>query len=267
MSRKVAVVSGGSRGIGLAFARRLLDEGLNVAITAMRDRAALTKTVEDLTAEFGDGRIIGIVSDAASPADANKVADGVLQAFGRADILVNNAGRGPGDISESFVTDPIKFWQVPESAWQGIVSTNINGPFLLARALVPLMIERGWGRIVNVSTSHFMMARKGYAPYGPSKAALDAMTRSFAEDLDGTGVTVNTIAPGGPVDTDFIPGKGGNRAGGKLLPADIMNDALAWLISEAADGVTAARIVGARWTSPAEPDAGREDTGELPRIL
>ncbi len=266
--RKVAVVSGGSRGIGLQFARALLREGLDVAITAMRDRAALTNAVDSLTAEFGDGRIIGIVGDVAAPADVKTVAEAVLAAYGKVDVLINNAGRGPRDISENFATDPVKFWQIPDAAWEGIVSTNVNGPFLLAKAFAPSMIESGWGRIINVSTSHFMMARKGYAPYGPSKAALDAMTRIFAEDLEGTGVTVNTIAPGGPTDTDFIPGNGDGRAGrGKLLPASIMNDALAWLISEAADGVTAARVIGARWTSSAEADAAREDTGEPPRIL
>lgn len=268
-SQKVAVVSGGSRGIGLQFARTLLCEGYHVAITALRDRATLAKTVETLSAEFGDGRIIGIVSDAASPDDARKVCDEVQSAFGKVDILINNAGRGPRDISENFAIDPIKFWQVPDTAWEGIVSTNINGPFLLAKALVPSMIESGWGRIINVSTSHFMMARKGYAPYGPSKAALDAMTRIFAEDLEGTGVTVNAIAPGGPTDTDFIPGPRDRADGGamKLLSAAIMNDALAWLVSEASDGVTGARFVGAQWTSPADAGAAREDTGGLPRIL
>lgn len=267
--QKVAVVSGGSRGIGLQFATALLHEGLKVAITAMRDQAALTDAVESLSAEFGDGRIVGLQADAASPTDANKVAEEVLTAFGSVDILVNNAGRGPRDISENFVTDPPKFWQTPESAWEGIVSTNVNGPFFLAKALAPTMIENGWGRIINVSTSPFIMARKGYAPYGPSKAALDAMTRIFAEDLVGTGVTVNTIAPGGPTDTNFIPGTGQSRGGGPagLLPANVMNDALVWLVSDAADDVTAARIIGARWTTALEADSAREDTGEPPRTM
>ena len=266
--RKVAVVSGGSRGIGLQFARTLLREGHNVAITAVRRKETLAATVESLRAEFGDDRIMGIVGDVASPADVCTVAEAVQSAFGTVDILVNNAGRGPRDISESFATDPLKFWQIPDAAWEGIVSTNINGPFLLAKALAPTMIEKGWGRIINVSTSHFIMARAGYAPYGPSKAALDTMTRIFAADLNGTGVTVNTIAPGGPTDTEFIPGQGEGRAGGsKLLPASILNDALAWLISEAADRVTAARIIGSQWTSATEANAAREDTGEPPRIL
>ncbi|MCG8407658.1 MAG: SDR family NAD(P)-dependent oxidoreductase, partial [Phycisphaerales bacterium] len=81
-SRKIAVISGGSRGIGLRFARALLNDGLKVAITAVRDKAALMKTVESLDAEFGDGRIIGIVADAASSTDAGKVSDEVLAAFG-----------------------------------------------------------------------------------------------------------------------------------------------------------------------------------------
>ena len=268
IAEKVAVVSGGSRGIGLQFARALLSAGHNVAITAVRDKAALAETVEDLSAEFGDDRIIGTAADAACPADAGRVAEDVLEAFGRIDVLINNAGRGPRDISEHFTTDPVRFWHIPDAVWEGTIATNVNGPFLLAKALVPFMIENRWGRIINVSTSHFIMARKGYAPYGPSKAALDAMTRIFAEDLQGTGVTVNTIAPGGPTDTDFIPGYGDKRAGASsLLPADIMNDALLWLISEAANDVTAARIIGARWSSADTIETAREDTGKPPRIL
>ncbi len=268
-ARRTAVITGGSRGIGSQFARTLLQEGLNVAITAQRNRAALARTVETLSIEFGDDRIIGIVGDAASPADARKVAEQVMAAFGSVDILINNAGRGPREISDDFTTVPISFWQIPDAAWEEIVSTNVNGPFLLAKTFAPSMIKNGWGRIINVSTSPFMMARKSYAPYGPSKAALDAMTAIFAQELEGTGVAVNTITPGGPTDTDFIPGHGARRAGGnsKLLPPDIMNEALVWLTSEAADGMTAARIVGARWRSQAEAHAAREDTGELPRIL
>lgn len=268
-TRKVAVITGGSRGLGLQFAQTLLQDGFNVAITAARDKDALQLTTDRLLAEFGPNRVVGLVADAGSETDAEAVAGSVMEAFSRVDVLINNAGRGPREISETFPSDPPKFWETPANAWKAIVDTNVNGAFLLSKALVPGMIERGWGRIINISTSHVTMVRRGFAPYGPTKAALDAMTRIFAQELEGTNVTVNTLLPGGATDTDFIPGDGVGKRGadGKLLPADIMNNALSWLVSEAADGVTGGRFVGSKWVSSDNPDAAREDTGDLPRIL
>ena len=266
---RVAVISGGSRGIGLQLARTLLDDGYRVAITGARDVDGLRGTTADLGAAFGGDRVMGIVADAGVPDDAAKVAREVLKAFTRADILINNAGRGPREISETFPTDPPKFWEIGDGVWAEIIASNVNGPFLLSKAFAPHLIANGWGRIINISTSRVTMVRRGFAPYGPSKAALDAMTRIFAQELAGTGVTVNTLLPGGATDTSFIPGHGAGRRGadGNLLPADIMNDALRWLVSEASDGITAARFVGSRWVGEDDPGAAREDTGEPPLIL
>ena len=82
-----------------------------------------------------------------------------------------------------------------------IVATNVNGPFLMARAAAPHMMRQRWGRIVNISINHETMRRAGFSPYGPSKAALESETIIWAQDLDGTGVTVNALLPGGATDT------------------------------------------------------------------
>ncbi|MBC6407718.1 MAG: SDR family oxidoreductase [Rhodobacteraceae bacterium] len=110
------------------------------------------------------------------------------------------------------------------------------------------------------------MTRQGFAPYGPSKAALDTMTKIFAEDFQGTGVTCNILAPGGPTETDFIPEDGRNGRYLQLLPVDVTNDTLLWLCSAAADDVTAARFIG-KHLDPNDPSKAREDTGDAPRIL
>ncbi|MEO0360104.1 MAG: SDR family oxidoreductase, partial [Pseudomonadota bacterium] len=259
---KVALVTGGSQGIGLSFARALLGAGFAVAITAARDAAALQRAEADLGGRFGADRVLAVLADAGDPASAAKPVEAAVGRWSRIDVLVNNAGRGPREFSETFHQAAPKFWETPADAWTEILRTNLDGPFLAAKAAAPHMIAAGWGRIVNISTSRVTMVRAGYAPYGPSKAALDAMTRIFAADLEGTGVTVNTLLPGGATDTRFIPEA---RAGAylKLLPADVMNDALLWLASEASDGVTAARIVGAKW-DPSDPAKAREDTGAPP---
>jgi len=262
---RVAIITGASRGIGLCFARALLGAGYDVTLTGARNRDLLDQVVADLTAQFGAGRAIGVLADAADPEDAQRAVTATLEQFGRLDILINNAGRGPREISETFHLEPPRFWETKPEDWAEITRTNINGPFVMARAAVPHMIAQGWGRIIGISTSRVTMIRKGYAPYGPSKTALDAMTRVFAQDLEGTGVTCNILLPGGATDTEFIPP---DRSGSylKLLPVDVMNDALLWMLSDAADGVTAARFVGARWDG-SDPSKAREDTGEAPLIL
>ena len=269
----VIIVTGAGRGIGKEFAGVLLAAGYRVMLTAARNRHELESTVEELAGRHGAGSVSGMVSDASDEANVEQLVAETLDRFGDIYGLINNAGRGPREFSETFPTEPPKFWETPAAAWAEIVRSNVNGPFLMARAVVPHLIARGSGRIINISTSRVTMVRKGFAPYGPTKAALDAMTRIFAQDLDGTGVTVNTLLPGGATDTAFIPGDGVGRRGadGNLLPVDIMNPALLWLLSSAAGGVTAGRFVGKNWDQNL-PDAeaavaAREDTGEPPLIL
>ena len=262
---RVAIITGASKGIGLSFAHALLGAGHDVVVTGARDGVRLNRVAQHLATDYPARRVLAVRADAGDPDDAARVVAETVAAFGRIDILINNAGRGLREISDSFHTEALKFWQTPPEAWAEIIRSNVNGPFLMARAAAPHMIAGGWGRIIGISTSRVTMVRKGYAPYGPSKTALDAMTRIFAQDLEGTGVTCNILLPGGPTDTDFIPGE---RSGAylNLLPVDVMNEALLWLVSDAADGITAARLVGARWDRQ-DPSACREDTGAPPLIL
>lgn len=270
---RVAIITGAGRGIGREFARVLATEGWRLMLTAARSRAELDDAVAEIGATHGADRVLGTLADAGDEADAARTVAETLARFGRLDGLINNAGRGPREFSESFATDPPKFWEVPAEGWSELIRSNVTGPFLMSKAAAPHLIAGGWGRIVNVTTSRVTMVRRGFAPYGPSKAALDAMTRIFAQDLDGMGVTVNVLAPGGATDTAFIPGEGPNRTGadGNLLPVGIMNPALRWLMSTASDGVTAARLIGAKWDAalPADQAArgAREDTGAPPLLL
>lgn len=160
-------------------------------------------------------------------------------------------------VSETFTTEPVPFWDVPEEAWRHIIDVNTNGPFLWSRAVVHGMRGQGHGRIVNVSTSAGTMVRRGYAPYGPSKAALEAMTRSFAADLAGSGVTANLLLPGGATDTDLLPGGAGRRgADGKLLDPAVMAAPARWLCSPASGEYNGARFIASQW-NPSLPLAER----------
>lgn len=263
--RKVALITGGSRGIGLSFAHAMLGAGYDVAITGARGGERLQQSAETLSATCGRA-VLGVQADAGLPVDAERAVSEVIAHFGRLDILINNAGRGPGELNPEFHRSPMRFWDLDPAGWAEIMRTNVNGPFLMARAAAPHMIEAGWGRIIGISTSRVTMVKEGFAPYGPSKAALDTMTSIFARDLLGTGVTVNILAPGGATETEFIPAEGRSGAYMSLLPVDVMNAALLWLCSTEADSVTAARFIGKHW-DPSDPNAAREDTGDPPRTL
>jgi NAD(P)-dependent dehydrogenase (short-subunit alcohol dehydrogenase family) len=142
--------------------------------------------------------------------------------------------------------------------WRMIVDTNVNGPFLMARAVVPQMLKQHWGRIINVSMNYETMRRAGFSPYGPSKAALESETIIWAQDLAGTGVTVNSLLPGGATDTGMVPGDIAPRVRARLLNPEIMVEPLLWLASEMADDVSGARFVGNLWDSSLPPALAAE---------
>jgi 3-oxoacyl-[acyl-carrier protein] reductase len=171
-----------------------------------------------------------------------------LERFGDLHALVNNAGQGMRLISETFNTKPVPFWEIDADHWRSIMATNVNGAFNMARACVPHMLDRKFGKVINISTSDQTMVRRGYSPYGPSKAALEAMSRVWAQDLEGTGVDINVYLPGGAADTDLLPPSANKRgADGNLLPAAIMRRGISWLCSDASNGHTGGRYIARLW--------------------
>ncbi len=264
------IVTGAGRGIGREFVRTLAQAGCRLSLTA--------RSADELSDAEREARALGAAAmatraDVGAAGDCEAVAARTLDAYGRVDALVNNAGIGMRIVSETFNTVPVKFWDVPPHAYAQIMSINAFGPFFMARAVAPAMVSQGFGRIVNVSTSPVTMVRPGYIPYGPSKAALEAMSRAMAAQLDGTGVTVNVILPGGATDTALLPGSGPDRRGadGQLLPAGVMNPLLAWLLSDASAGLNGRRFVGKLWDASLPPDeAARramQPRPDLPAIL
>jgi NAD(P)-dependent dehydrogenase (short-subunit alcohol dehydrogenase family) len=241
--RKVAVVTGGGRGLGAAMALGLARAGYRVVVTAAREAAE----IEAIAAEAGDDRVYPLVADVTREEDCERVVDAALARFGSLDILVNNAGRGMKYISSSFMTEPTRFWEADASAWRSVIDTNINGPFLMARAAVRPMLRGRWGRIINISMNRDTMQRAGFSPYGPSKAALESETIIWAQDLAGTGVTVNALLPGGATLTGMIPPGVPQHVRAALLDPGIMIRPLLWMVSPASDGITGKRLVANRW--------------------
>src|SRR5712675_837756 len=240
LSGKTAIVTGGGRGLGRAMALGLLRAGANVVITAARITQEI-ETVEKEGVKLGaTGTLRTFVADVTREEDCRFVVSETIREFTSVHILVNNAGRGMRFVSEKFFDTPTKFWQTDPAVWRMIVDTNVTGPFLMARAVAPHMLKQRWGRIINISMNYETMRRAGFAPYGPSKAALESQTIIWAQDLAGTGVTVNSLLPGGVTDTGMVPDDIAPEVRGRLLRPEIMVQPLLWLVSEMADDVTGA---------------------------
>lgn len=254
---KSAIVTGGGRGLGRAMALGLARAGANVVITAARARHEI-EAVADEAKILRAGIVRALTADVTNEEDCLRVVSEAIRQFGSIHILVNNAGRGMRFVSENFLDTPTKFWQTDPAVWRMIVDTNVNGPFLMGRAVIPHMLKQRWGRIINISMNYETMRRAGFAPYGPSKAALESETIIWAQDLAGTGVTVNSLLPGGVTHTGMVPGDIASEVRKRLLPPEIMVQPLLWLASAMADDVTGARFVAVLWDSLLPPSQAAE---------
>lgn len=176
LNGRLAVVTGGAQGIGLAVAKRFVASGARVVIWD-RDGDAAARAAETLGAA-ASSRAVELAVDAEIAAAA--------EAAGAVDILVNNAGITGGNA---------KTWELDPAIWRQVIEVNLNAPFVACRALVPGMIARGYGRIVNVASIAGKEGNPNAAHYSASKAGLIALTKSLGKELAGSGVLVNAITP------------------------------------------------------------------------
>jgi NAD(P)-dependent dehydrogenase (short-subunit alcohol dehydrogenase family) len=247
------LVSGGTSGLGYAMSAALLAGGAHVVATG-RDAQRTAAAAAEL-ASSGSGRSIGIAMDVR---DERSVTDGVeaaTDALGGIDVLVNNAGIGMRTVNPQFLTESQPFWVLDPDRFRDLFATNVTGYFLLARAVAPLMIRAGTGKIVNVSVSETTMRRAGFVPYGPSRAATDSLSHVMAADLAGTGVTVNLLAPGGATATGMVPDDVGDDVRARLLDPAIMGPPIRWLASADSDGITDYRVVATDFADGLRPTA------------
>jgi len=207
-NQRVAIVTGAAGGIGRAMTHGLLAAGTRVA-GVDRDRKPLETLAASAREEGKAGELLTIQTDLTSDAATNEITRATRDRFGRIDILVNNAGIGPGSIRPDSWQRPLKFWEITPDQWRRFVAVHTTAPLALANAVVPEMMRQGWGRIINVTTSLGTMLNSGSPTYGPSKAALEALSAIMAKDLEGTGVTVNVLAPGGITNTPMVSDEAG----------------------------------------------------------
>ncbi|MDQ3589102.1 MAG: 3-oxoacyl-[acyl-carrier-protein] reductase [Actinomycetota bacterium] len=190
---RVAVVTGGGRGIGRAIAARLAEEGANVAISYRSNDAAAEETAQKVRDAGAKCEIFK--GDVASPEDVQALFAGVSDAFGRVDILVNNAG----------ITRDNLMMRMKEDEFDEVLRTNLKGTYLCTRAALRPMVRARWGRIVNVGSVVGLVGNAGQANYAASKAGIIGFTKSVAREVAQRGITVNAVAPG-YVETELTGG-------------------------------------------------------------
>jgi NAD(P)-dependent dehydrogenase (short-subunit alcohol dehydrogenase family) len=184
LNGKVALVTGGARGLGLTMATALAEAGADIAISG-RTRSACEEAVAGIAAATGR-RALAFEADVTKSADVERLAADIDSALGPVDILINNAGIN--------IRGPIQ--DLSENDWDAVIDTNLKGPWLCARAFGPRMAARGWGRMINMGSILAVIAMPGRTPYASSKAGIVGMTRVLALEWAGSGVTVNAICPG-----------------------------------------------------------------------
>jgi NAD(P)-dependent dehydrogenase (short-subunit alcohol dehydrogenase family) len=258
-TERVAIVTGAAGGIGRALVRGLLGAGIRVAAVDLTGDglAALVAAVGSAGRETA---LLTIAADLSRDDAATEIVARARGHFGKVDILVNNAGIGQATLRAENWQRPIRFWEVSAADWRRFVAVHTTAPLTLAQAVVHDMIAAKWGRIINVTTSLGTMIRSGSPTYGPSKAALEALSAIMASDLAGTGVTVNVLVPGGVTNTAMVPHEAGfNRA--QMIQPEVMAPPLVWLVSNAAGEVSGRRFLAAHWDQALPPAEAAEKAG------
>jgi 3-oxoacyl-[acyl-carrier protein] reductase len=187
--QRVAVVTGGARGIGAAIAKRLAADGNAVAVLDLREDDT-TATVHAITA--AGGRALGVAADVADTASVSAAVARVVRELGAPTILINNAG---------ILRDNLLFKMTDED-WDSVVAVHLRGAFLMSREVQKHQVEAGWGRIVSLSSTS-ALGNRGQANYSAAKAGIQGLTKTLAIELGRYGVTANAIAPGF-IETDML---------------------------------------------------------------
>jgi len=181
---RIALVTGGSRGIGRAIAQSLATTGATVIVNYRGNQAAADETVASI--EAAGGKAVAIQADVANAEDVDRLFKEVIERFGRIDILVNNAG----------ITRDTLMLRMKDDDWDAVMDTNLRGLFLCTRAALRPMTRARWGRIINITSVVGLMGNAGQANYAAAKAGIIGFSKSVAREIGSRSITVNAVAPG-----------------------------------------------------------------------
>ncbi len=265
---RVVIVTGAGRGLGRAMTEALTEAGANVIAAAH-----ISDDFPELQAACDGypGQLHCVTADIRKIEDCDRIVAAAQETFGGLHGLVNNAGLTFTYIWPDAYRRPEwlehkrfpPFYLVADEKIQNVIDTNFVGADRLARRAAPIMVEQGWGRIVNVTTMYPTMTRPGSSPYGPSKAALECATEIWAQDLEGTGVTVNILNPGAGAATpgmaEEMKQMSREAETPTLIEPALYKAPIVWLMSDATDGINGMRYDAKPWDSskPAAEEGAR----------
>ena len=260
---RVVIMTGGDRGLGFSMATAMAERGAKLVLASI-DAEGCVRAAEELNQIAGAGHALAVTTDILDLEQCRNTVKQSVEAFGRCDVLYNNARRlmrGPGLPPQG---NSLPFFETDPDIYRQTIEVNVIGTFFMARAAVEHFRDAGTGKIINVSTSRRNFSGARNSPYGVTKAAVESETLIWARDMDGTGITVNAVLPGGSADADPNRPKDPDKF---LLPVDIMDPLAVWLASERSDSSNGCRYVGKLWDPELDPDAAAEGAREEPVFM
>ena len=248
LGNKYGLITGASRGLGMEMAVALAESGLSgITITAAPGS-------DETIAEIGDeleqakatltkagAKVSAVLSDVGVAEDCKRAVESHMDTFPSLDILINNAGKAGRYANLGDTDNDISSHDL--AGVSAIIATNLSGPYFMLHHALPYMRRLSRGRIINISKRTESMHRRAWTPYGPTKAALEAATIAWAESLAETGITVNTLSPGGAVNTKF----GTGAITGQGIDPQTIRPMTVWLASSDSDEFNGCRFVADRW--------------------
>jgi 3-oxoacyl-[acyl-carrier protein] reductase len=260
---RVVLMTGADRGLGRAMSLALAEKGARVVL-ASPAIDGLKKVAAEIADIAGPGRALAVKTDITDLASCENCLNAAIAEFGALHVLINNARRLRRDPGKPEQAGHPLFWETDPQLYRETVEVNVTGTFFMTRTVARYFVEKRYGKIINLSTSVRNFYSKRQSPYGVTKAAIDASTYIWAQDLMDKGVTVNTLLPGGACDNgdmnrDSVPDR-------ELLPVDVMNPVLVWLCSTQSDGTTGWRYNGSLWDASLDPDVAAAGCRETPSI-
>ena len=264
LTGRTIIVTGGGRGLGREMAYGLAKKGANVCIAAHIEEDI--NRVSSQSKEMNLGKqLYSILADLRDPEDCRRVVEKTISHFGDIFGLINNAAltftySSPNRYKKDYSN---KFYELSDEVVQNVLDTNFIAADRMARLITPHLIKNKVGRLINVTTRLETMTKPGASPYGPSKAALENASEVWVKDLEGTGITVNIVNPGGAADTEGFEISedrelAGKKVGGMVAPYKMVAP-VCWLMSEQASQITGMRFDAIHWDEnrPPEEEAKR----------